>query len=248
MRTLVVKTIFIAVGAGLAVNALLLAALSNMNVGIVLTFALGVVFLVYGLLFKTVNRFVPKIIIYVFAVGIVSAAVLGSFLFIYGNLDSVKYDEDAIVVLGSGIRGEKPTKNLIRRLERAIDYYNKNPNAVIVVSGGQGLQEDITEALAMERYLLRRGVLKDKIIKEEKATSTYENFVFTKQILDSYFDGEYSVVFVTNDYHVYRAKGLAKIAGFDDAASLHCSTPWYLVVPSFLRECLAVVKLWVFGR
>lgn len=248
MRTLVIKTVFVVIGAILAVNGLLLAALANMTAGIIMSFALGVVFLVYGLLFKTVNRVVPKFIIFIFAVGIVSVVAFSSFLFIYGNSDNVKYNENAIIVLGSGIRGEKPTKNLVGRLERAVEFWQKNPDAVIVVSGGQGPQEDITEGLAMERYLISRGVPADKIIKEEKATSTYENFVFSKQLLDEYFDGDYSVAFVTNDYHVFRAKAIAKIAGLDNTVHLHSSTPLYLVLPSCLRECLAVMKLWVLGR
>ncbi len=248
MKTLVFKAVFCALGAGLIVNALGLAAFSNMNAGLLAALALGAVFLLYGLFFKTVNRVVPGFVLGIIAAGIVAVVFLSVALFVFGSFDNVDFDEDAVIVLGSGIRGKKPTKNLIRRLDRAVEYYNQNPRAVIVVSGGQGPREDIAEAVAMEGYLVSKGVPKEKILREERATSTFENFTFSKEILDGYFDRDYSVAFVTNNYHVFRAKALSKKAGFDEAAFIHSSTPWYFVVPSALRECLAFIKMLVLGR
>ena len=86
----------------------------------------------------------------------------------------------------------------------------------------------------------------EKIIKEEQATSTFENFVNSKAILDKLFEGEYETAFVSNEYHIYRASSLARIAGFDSVTHTHSNTMWYTLVPSTLRETLAVVKLWVF--
>ncbi|MBQ7100202.1 MAG: YdcF family protein, partial [Clostridia bacterium] len=151
-----------------------------------------------------------------------------------------------IIVLGSGIRGELLTQGLKNRLDAAVECYEENEDLLIVVSGGQGPQEDITEALAMERYLLARGVPQESIIKEEQATSTYENFIYSKKILDEKLGDGYTAAFVSNEYHIYRASSLARIAGFDTVTHTHSSTMWYTLVPSTLRETLAVVKLWVF--
>lgn len=77
--------------------------------------------------------------------------ILLSFIAIYGKVDNVIYKEDAVIVLGCGIRGKNVSAILSYRLDKAVEYYRKNQNAVIVVSGGQGPQEEITEAEAMER-------------------------------------------------------------------------------------------------
>jgi len=167
------------------------------------------------------------------------------FIAVVGNIDTATFEEDAVIILGAGIRGDMISLPLAYRLNKGIEYINKNPNAVIVVTGGQGPQESITEALAMEKYLISKGIPKNKIIKEEKATSTYENFKFSKLLLDDYFKKPYKVTYITNDFHIYRAGQLAKIAGID-ATSYGAELQWYAVPTTYLREFLAVLKLWVF--
>lgn len=165
-----------------------------------------------------------------------------SFLAIYGSIDNATYDEDAVIVLGAGIDGEKVSGNLAKRLDMAAAYYEKNPKAVIIVCGGQGPQEDITEALAMERYLVGKGVPKDSILKEEKSTSTYENFSYGKTILEDHFTQEFSSVLITNDFHVFRAAKIAEDAGIT-SNRLGAQTKWYTVPANYLREMLAVLKM-----
>lgn len=99
----------------------------------------------------------------------------------------------------------------------------------------------------MERYLVDKGIPKQFIIKEEKATSTYENFQYSKELLDEYYKKRpYQIAFVTNDFHIYRASLLAKAAGLN-ATHKHAPTAWYSLPMSYLREVLAVLKHWVFG-
>ena len=134
------------------------------------------------------------------------------------------------------------------RLDAAVDYHQENPRAMIIVSGGKGLQEKITEALAMERYLISQGISSDHIIKEEKATSTYENFLYSKEILEKQLgiDAEnHTVAFVTSEYNVFRAASVAEATGFEHVTHIHSTTRWYSALPSVLRECLAIVKFWL---
>ncbi len=240
------KAALITVGTVLALNAVLMTITSNINAGIIVEFLLGAVFLLYG--FTLGKIMLPKWLKTIFWSGVSVVTIFTVFLFTYGISDNISGREDALIVLGSGIRGEQLTVGLRNRLDEAIECYEENNNLLIVVSGGQGSQEDITEALAMERYLLSCGIPQEKIIKEENATSTYENFVYSKQILNSTFGDDYEVAFVTNDYHIYRAGSLAKIAGFEYATHSHSSTMWYTVIPSCIRECMAVIKLWVFKQ
>ena len=68
---------------------------------------------------------------------------------------------------------------LARRLDAALAYLEENPKAYVVVSGGQGAGEDISEAEAMRRYLAARGIEESRILMEDKSMSTLENFLFS---------------------------------------------------------------------
>ncbi len=239
------------VGIVFCIYGLCLCLLSNLNLGVIMTLLLGVFFLVWGIFYKKIKLITQKGImkaIKIFIIALICAeAVLVGFIAIYGQSDNVGFDEDAVIVLGAGIRGDKVTLPLKMRLDKAIEYHNKNPEALIVVSGGQGFQESVTEASAMEKYLINNGVSEDVIIKEEKATSTNENMRFSKEILDTYFNEEYTTVVITNNFHIYRGVSIAKIEGIKNVSHMHASLQWYNIVPCYLRESLAVLKMWILG-
>lgn len=244
----IARQLLLLAGAAITVNGLALLFTANLNTGIILTILLGAALLLYGIYFRSINNSCPKRIKAATIVITIIALCFCAFLHINGTTDTITYDEDVIIVLGASVNNKTPGKSLAGRLDAAAEYYKKNADVRIVVSGGRGPQEAITEAQAMETYLVSKGVPKDSIIKEEASTSTYENFQNTKAILDKCFQRSYSVAFVTNEYHIYRAGRFAEFVGIDSATHIHSATPWYLLLPSTLRECLAVVKLWVFKR
>jgi uncharacterized SAM-binding protein YcdF (DUF218 family) len=247
----ILKIFFTILGCVLILNAMVLARITNFNSGCIITLFIGLILGFYGLYFNKVNIITKtgilkwaKYILFAFFAFLVC---LIAFTAIYGHFDNTTYKEDAVVVLGAGIRGEKVTLPLAHRLDKAIEYANKNPNAVIVVSGGKGLQEDVTEAYAMEQYLISKGMLKQKILKEEKSTSTFENMLFSKEILDNYFEKSYQTVIITNNFHIYRATQIAKNAKLN-ATHLHAKLDWYTVPLNYLRECFGVMKLWILSK
>ncbi len=240
------RILLIAIGVIVTLNALLVTFVSNFNIGCICTWIAGLFFLGMGVFYKSFRFKVHIIIKGILAVGVAFVVALMSFVYIYGRTDTADYTEDAVIVLGAGIHGEALSITLRNRLNSAVAYHEKNPDAVIVVSGGQGSQEDITEALAMKRYLLTKGIPEDKIIEEGNSTSTAENFEFSKEILDERFGDEYSVVFVTDDFHIYRAEMTAESQGIKSAAHCHSVGAFYTVLPNGFRECLAVMYEWVF--
>ena len=245
--TLILRLIFSCFGTFCLFNGMIISMTSNMNLGNILTFLVGIVLLLVGIFWQRLKNKLPKGLKISFFVLLCAVLVCSSALYIYGKNDNVSFDEDAIIVLGAGLRGARPSSTLKGRLNAAYEYHLKNPDAIIVVSGGKGHDEDITEALAMERYLVNLGVPKDKILKEEMSTSTYENFTFSKIILDS-LEKEYTVAYISNDYHIFRAGRIAKDAGFENTTHIHSDTIWHSVLPGVLRECLGVIKYFVIGR
>lgn len=238
------RIVCFAAGGVLFLNGAVLLLISNINVGYIAMALLGAMLIFGGIFYKKIPAWVKAVCMSGMVLWFGFAAVL----FGFGWTDTVNYQEDAVIVLGAGLRGEKPSKVLRNRLDEAVQYHEKNPDALIVVSGGQGPQEEIPEAEAMARYLMEAGVAEEKIVKEDRSTSTYENFKFSKALLDETLGEDHEVAFVTNDFHILRAGSIAEQVGYERPAHFHSKTPWYNVVCSGLRECLALVKFWIFKK
>ncbi len=237
-----IKITSIVAGALFIGNSIFVTTISNFNIGILPVAALGVMLLCYGIFFEKLKE--KKIIHSLVALVLTAVMSFGSFLAIYGNCDNAAYTEKTVIVLGCGIRGERVSVGLAKRLNRAYEYHVINPDAVIIVSGGQGPQEDIPEALAMKRYLTEKGVPEEKIIMEDKSTSTIENFRFSHEIMKEKGLSEASVVFVTNGYHVYRGTYYAQKEGLT-VTHLGTDIVWYTIPMNYLREMIAVLKMWL---
>lgn len=242
MKT-ILKIIVAAVGAVIALNGAALFFVSNVNLGNFLSIGLGAVIIFVAVFFNKIAKWL-KILLFT-CIGLV--VILSSFLIINGKSDTVTYTEDAVIVLGAAVHGKTPSLTLKRRLDKAVEYHAQNPDAVIVVSGGQGAQEDISEAEAMKIYLIQNGVKSDKIIKEDKSTSTTENFAFSKEILDKTFGHDYTAAFITNEYHISRAAFCADNAGLDNTTHIHSNTSTSYLLSGVLRECFAFVYHLILG-
>ena len=88
-----------------------------------------------------------------------------------------------MIVLGAGLRKDKPSMLLRYRLDKAYEYAAEHPDLLIVTSGGQGRDEWIPEGQAMRDYLIEKGLPTDRVLAENKSTSTAENFAFSLDIL-----------------------------------------------------------------
>lgn len=238
-----VRIISITCGGLLLSNTALMMTIANLNFGLLPVAMLGTALLVYGLFFEKLPF--RRCISGVLAFGLSVIIAFTSFLALYGRLDNATYNEKTVIVLGCGIRGERVSVGLAKRLNKAYEYHLQNPDAVIIVSGGQGPQEDISEALAMKRYLVDKGVPEDRIIMEDKSTSTITNFKFSHEIMKEKGLPDNEVVFVTNGYHVYRGASYAKAEGLT-VNHLGTDIIWYTIPMNYLREMLAVMKMWVF--
>lgn len=232
------RGLLVLLGLGLVANGLWLMATANFNVGVVLQLTVAVALLGFGL-WRRLARVrwltVPALAL---AAGF---GLISGFLAGYGLDDTASGDEEALVVLGAAVFGRQVSPSLAQRLEVAIDQHRRNPSALIVVTGGQGPQEDVAEADASRDYLLARGVPDAVIVVEDRSTSTEENFAFARLLLDQRLGDGYRIAFVTNEYHVWRASRLAAAAGLD-ARHLHSSTRWYVWPSSYLRETAAALR------
>ena len=162
-----------------------------------------------------------------------------------GRSDLSALPADAVVVLGAGVNGKAPSLSLRTRLDAALAYLERNPDVPVVLTGGQGYGEEISEAQCMYDYLTARGVAPGRLILEEQAANTEENLAFSAPLLEEQgIDlGSDRVAIVTNDFHVARARLLAARQGYGHAFGISARLPWvHLEVNYYLREAFAIGK------
>ena len=155
----------------------------------------------------------------------------------------------AVIVLGAGVNGETPSLTLRTRIDAAAAYLEEHPDVPVVLSGGQGPGEAITEAECMRRALVRRGVDESRLYPEERSTSTQENLRYSRAILEELgVDPAQRVAIVTSDFHLCRAR---LMWGGDTAAvPAHLPSTLYfqcLTVNYFIREAFGLAAYFVDG-
>ncbi|MDY3918070.1 MAG: ElyC/SanA/YdcF family protein [Candidatus Limivivens sp.] len=156
-----------------------------------------------------------------------------------GMTEQERPDLDVLVVLGAQVRGQVPSRALTKRLEKAEAYLKENPDTRAVLSGGRGDGEEVTEASAMYHWLVEHGIEGERLILEERSTSTEENLRFSAE----YFHPEEdSVGILTNNFHVFRAVSLAKKQGYRDVSGIAASSDARYQVHYLVREFFALIK------
>lgn len=148
---------------------------------------------------------------------------------------------DYIIILGARVKGKVPSLALQARIEAAARYMRDNPSTIGIASGGRGPGEDISEAEAIKRELMRQGIDETRILMEDRSTSTYENIAFSKKLLP---EGLHKGLVVTNTFHLFRAKMIASDNGLK-LGGLPANTPAQAVVKSYAREYLALTKYYL---
>ncbi len=240
----VLRIICIVLGVFLVLDTLIVSMLSNFNLGVILPAILGLPLLLLGVFMHHMDHgFLAALKWFL----LVCYAVGATFLLVMGILMGTaakradKVDADALIVLGAAVHGDRVTWVLSNRLDTAAEYLEAHPDTVCIVSGGQGDGESVTEASAMQKYLVeRKGIDPGRILVEDQATSTLENFRFSKKMIDEALGENASIAFVTTDFHVFRAGRVAKKAGIS-AVGVAAPDVWYIRINNFLRECVGIV-------
>lgn len=147
---------------------------------------------------------------------------------------------DYVIVLGAGLNGEKPTRPLQLRIERAYRYLTNSPNTIAIASGGQGSDEIISEAQAIKNELVALGIEPERIILENQSTSTEENIKFSYEMIE---DTDCSVGIVTNSFHIYRAKMIANMQGHDGVVGVPAQTLFPVGIHYVVREAAGVILM-----
>ncbi|EPY2303609.1 MULTISPECIES: YdcF family protein [Clostridium] len=163
---------------------------------------------------------------------------------IYFGVKSQPKKSDCIIILGCKVKGNDPTPFLQWRLDEGLRLYNEGYGKYIIVSGAKGPGENISEAKAMEKYLVQKGVDKNFIILEDKSKNTLENIKFSKKKMED--NNLKSSIIVSDKYHLKRAELLCQKEGIKASYSGVFVKPYMShEIVGFLREIPALLVYYV---
>ena len=170
----------------------------------------------------------------------------------YGSYDHIRGEPQVMVILGCQVKPWGPSVLLQDRLDKALEYLEDHPDLTIVVSGGQGTDEPISEAQCMYDYLTEHGVDGAQILLEDQSGSTVENLRNSMELLTQEgYDTTADMVVVSNGFHLTRVRMLwSRVCGGDDNLSTLAAPSSHLPsrLKMYIREPLALVKSFVFDR
>lgn len=204
-------------------------------------------FVVIGYMLKK-NIHLPQPVRYILAFLVIAGVcifIIIEGLIIYSANKDADPNMDYLIVLGAQIRGTRITNSLRKRLEAAEVYLKENPETLVIVSGGKGPGEDISEAEAMKGYLITNGINEKRILMEDQATNTVQNILYSKELIDKV---NAKVAVVTNGFHVYRSVSIAKKQGMTNVQGLSAPSDPVLFISYYVREVLGVMKDFAFGN
>lgn len=234
-----------------------------------LFFAALLLFLVYGKWYYARNleripRWVPVSVVTTCAAGVVVLVLLCILVFL-GAAASDKENLDYVIVLGARVKEHTISNSLKMRLDKAIEYAEENPDTILVLSGGIGPGESVSEAQVMREYLIYNGVRPEQLLIEDQSISTVENIAYSKVVIEQHRqkdkrelvplrqkrtsvpyaiapDKPLEIGVLTSNFHIYRARLTAEKWGFDNVYGISAASDPVLFYHLCVRECASIVK------
>ena len=161
-----------------------------------------------------------------------------SFFMVRAMNDRPAGKETTLVVLGCKVKNGRPSLMLKKRLDAAYGYLAENDEVCVVVSGGKGNDEAISEAQCMKEYLTEKGIAPERVFMEDRSVDTEQNLRFSREIIQREGLPE-TITIVTDGYHQLRAEMLAEKLGME-AYNISAETSWWLVPTYWVREWFGV--------
>ena len=148
---------------------------------------------------------------------------------------------DKVFVLGYQLEDNQMTSTLVSRVDKAYEYAKKNPDTVIIVSGGITRNNKVSEASLMKNALISYGLDEERIIAEENSKDTIENIKYCKNLVSNGDD----VVIISSHYHCARIKLIAKEQGLD-VKTIGADCPLNLLMNQLMIEKIAMIGILLF--
>lgn len=244
-------------GIVLITDAVWLLAQNKIHLGILLPLFIGIIFVVHAYYWQSIHRYLTtrkalkriwSICWGLFALWLLSVCLF--FFYIHNNKTSQNTAQpfEAIIVLGSGLIQGQPSPTLKLRLDQAAEVYQNSPQALVVVTGGLGHGQKVTEASVMAQYLKEHFNIQH-IAEENQSTSTALNLKNSQAILQQHgMNTQAPIALITSDFHTLRAEAIARHQGYSNITSYGANTPLETRYNAWLREYFAYISGWVLNE
>ena len=192
---------------------------------------------------KTVTGlFSIVLIIGLLVVGITEAVIIKA------SFGDPRQQVDYVVVLGAKVNKHGPSVSLWDRICGAYEYAGEHPDTILILSGGQGTDEPITEAECMYRELVELGIHPKQLRMEEEATSTWENLKFSLDLIEEETGVRPTKIGVlSSEYHLFRASLFAKACDVEFVGIPARTSRWGQRINHFMREVAGVWHYLILG-
>jgi uncharacterized SAM-binding protein YcdF (DUF218 family) len=118
---------------------------------------------------------------------------------------------ECAIVLGAAVWDGNPSTAMKERLDIALQVYQEKLADHLILSGGVGTGDQLSEARVMKSYLMEKGIPDAALLLEEQSHSTMENLLNSKVIMRDH--GYASAILVTHGFHALRARLMAESIG-----------------------------------
>lgn len=153
-----------------------------------------------------------------------------------------------VVVLGAKVNDTSPSVSLQDRIDAAYTYLIRHPDAIAVLSGGQGEDEGISEAACLQRELTAMGISPERLWLEEMSTSTWENLNFSLDVIQTKTGTRPQTIgLLSSEYHLFRAGLFAKECGVEAVGIPAATSMPSIRLNYFLREAAGVWHYLILG-
>lgn len=247
------------IGSLLALVGLWLLSLDKIHLGIILPVIIGIGLILYALCFKWIQKFIQVSKLRqtlwhcawaVFFLWLSTLLIFFGYLQYTIQQNMTPQPAAAIIVLGSGIENGQPSPTLKQRLDVGAAYAKQYPEAILIMTGGLEFREQMTEAEVMSTYLQKQHQIdQSRILLEDQSTSTEENLRNVQPLLKAHqISLNQPIVIATSDFHILRAKAIAKHQGYQQILPISAPTPLYIRYNSWLREYFAFMSGWLLNE
>lgn len=161
------------------------------------------------------------------------------FLMMITTRSNDNVEADYLIVLGAIVRGETPSNTLKERIQTAYHYLVQHEKCVAILSGYQNQNASISQGKCMQKELRNMGIPAYRLLVENDARTTLENFQFSKDYMTRL---QPKVLVVTSDFHLYRSLKIAKKCGYTNIQGISAKTPAPLLLHCYIRELFAIIK------
>ncbi len=200
-----------------------------------------------GLKFPAFAKYTTRLFTTVLILGLLVVGTTEAII-IYKSFGDPQESVDYVVVLGAKVNANGPSVSLWDRICAAYEYAIDHPDTILVLSGGQGTDEPITEAECMFRELFWLGIDPDRMRIEDLATSTWENLQFSLELIETETGQRPTKIGVlSSEYHLFRASLFAKACNVDFVGIPARTSRWGQRINHFMREVAGVWHYLILG-